>query len=222
MKSVAILGDSGAGKSSLLCRWVDGVFNPYIGPSIGNSFKITQCELEEGSFDAKLIDFPGTMNETGPEMQVMEKISGAIIVIDLSNQNALNSIFKWVKVARSRNIKLPIAVFANKTDARIISSEMCQSEAQKYNAQYNEISVKMNEGIDEAFGDFMYSVYNFDNKEFSLSQQPQQPQQTPQNSVNDNENNNNSTNKNNNDDITQVSGRMEIEDAETEGGCCRI
>ena len=217
-KKIFVLGDDFSGKTSLISQWVDGVYSENVSHTSAISFKKASCELENTSFEAKIIDLPESQSVLSPDMSGIMNADGVIIVLDLTNPNSLQSLGKWVHFSRSCNYNLPIVVVGNKMDLMNdikIRSEDIRAECSKFNAHYFDVSAKTGYCVDDAFGEIMNMVANnntapmgqmppsqsYQNPQQQQQQyQQQQPQAIPQQKP--------------------YSTNMNID--EDDGGCCRI
>ncbi|KAH6925541.1 hypothetical protein HPB50_006889 [Hyalomma asiaticum] len=135
---VLVIGDFGVGKTSLIRRYTEGVFNPAYKITIGVDFSIKQLIYDSKKhITLQLWDIAGH-ERFGYMTRVYYKYAAAaVIVYDLSRPTTLQSVLKWkadltAKVEQPNGRPLPVLLVANKCDlgtlphnARFLS-DFCQ------------------------------------------------------------------------------------------------
>lgn len=129
---VLVIGDFGVGKTSLIRRYTEGVFNPAYKITIGVDFSLKHLVWNNKKhITLQLWDIAGH-ERFGYMTRVYYKYAtAAVIVFDLSRPATLRSVLKWkedlcAKVSQPSGRPLPVLLVANK----------CDLEAHPYNARF--------------------------------------------------------------------------------------
>ncbi|KAL3226268.1 hypothetical protein MRX96_025178 [Rhipicephalus microplus] len=119
---VLVIGDFGVGKTSLIRRYTEGVFNPAYKITIGVDFSLKHLVYNGNKhITLQLWDIAGH-ERFGYMTRVYYKYAtAAVIVYDLSRPATLHSVLKWkadlaAKVELPNGRPLPVLLVANKCD----------------------------------------------------------------------------------------------------------
>ena len=161
---IAIVGDGGVGKSSILEAKKSNTFDQYKKITIGVDFKLIPLEIkdEKGKESTFL-----TMDLGGQERfhfihdAYIKGIKGAIILFDVTRMKSFDNIPRWNELIRLENPDIPILVIGNKID--LVEDEEIQlyindlEELKNSHSCYDKIegfcftSAKQLKGVAEAF-----------------------------------------------------------------------
>jgi small GTP-binding protein len=154
---VCVLGDEGVGKTSLIRRFTENLFEEdYTGQRrIHNTDELYVSIVEKGLPRSDVItlniwDLVGevTMN------QALINAKGALLVCDMSDKNTLYPVEYWKNQLFSKAGEVPVIVVGNKTDLSSetgISEENLKGMAGKLKAPYMLTSAKSGEKVDDIF-----------------------------------------------------------------------
>ena len=164
---ICILGDIGTGKSSLLNRLCNNQLMLMYSSTIGVDFKIYHTYLEDYNVNIKLQiwDTAGQEKFLSIVRTYFRKMSGCVIVYDVTNVRSFNNLEKWIDELHQNCSKIPIiAVAGNKTDLnkqREVERKQLKEwvSKQENDIIYNEISVKNDENINSIFKDLTQQIY---------------------------------------------------------------
>jgi small GTP-binding protein len=128
-----LLGDMGAGKSSLVLRFVKGQFFDYQESTIGAAF-LTQCvAVNDATVKFEIWDTAGQERYHSLAPMYYRGAAAAIIVYDISSQSSFARAKSWVKeLQRQGNASLVMALAGNKADLSAEKREVEASEAEAY------------------------------------------------------------------------------------------
>ncbi|KAJ3440151.1 ras and ef-hand domain-containing protein [Anaeramoeba flamelloides] len=151
---VVVLGESAAGKTSILLRYAKNYFTSTIEPTIGASN--FQKTVDLGDYKIKLLVWDTAGQERFHSLAKMyyRGAKGAIIVYDCTNLNSFKKAKLWVEEIKkegSPNVK--IALVGNKID--LPNKQVNIKKAKKF-AEENELlffqtSAKTGQGVVKAF-----------------------------------------------------------------------
>ena len=154
---VCVLGDEGVGKTSLIRRFTENVFQEdYAGQKrIHKAEELYVSIVEKGLPRSDVItlniwDLVGdvTMN------QALINAKGALLVCDMGDKNTLYPVEYWRNELFSKAGEVPVIVVGNKTDLYSetgISEENLKGMAGKLKAPYMLTSAKNGDNVDEVF-----------------------------------------------------------------------
>jgi small GTP-binding protein len=159
-----INGDFKVGKTSLIKRFVENIFNETYISTIGVEISKKSVVMnEDTSINFVLWDIGGQVGSMAPyRRRFYEGASAAFIVIDRTRLNNLESVKKWykeIKTSVSRNI--PVVIVGNKSDLQeeiVISEEEIKVVAKQLGFHYILTSARTGENVNEAF---LYIAYRF-------------------------------------------------------------
>ncbi|ELP91941.1 hypothetical protein EIN_400010 [Entamoeba invadens IP1] len=143
---IVVLGSGAVGKSSITVRFVQGIFLVKYDPTIEDSYR-KQLEHEGQQYVLEILDTAGTEQFTAMRDLYMKTGQGFVLVYSIIAQSTYNDLEpiheQIVRVRDSDDV--PIIVVGNKCDLesqRIVSKEDGQALADKYKADFLEVSAK--------------------------------------------------------------------------------
>ena len=115
---ILIAGDGGVGKTTLLRRYIDGVFDDSTIQTIGVDFFIKELHLEDlkASCTLQLWDLGGQERFRHMLDSFVMGARGALLLFDLTNMPKIEDVLNWVNIVRSHDINLPILFVGTKLD----------------------------------------------------------------------------------------------------------
>ena len=167
----------GVGKSSLLSKYVRGIFPTSPLPTIAIEFATKIIQLKEGGYvKAQIWDTAGQEKYKSLTKSYYTNAKGALLIFDISNKESFLSIDKWISDLQSITGKnIIIILIGNKSDLEIerkVSYEEGIIKAKKHNLFYLETSALLNTNIEKAFNiltEMIYQNYLVDtNKEIPV------------------------------------------------------
>ncbi|KAK1172878.1 ras-related protein Rab-31-like [Acipenser oxyrinchus oxyrinchus] len=129
---VCLLGDTGVGKSSIVCRFVQDHFDHNICPTIGASFltKTVPCGNELHKF--LIWDTAGQERFHSLAPMYYRGSAAAVIVYDITKLDSFITLKKWVKELKEHGPEdIVVAIAGNKSDLGDIR-EVPVKEAKEY------------------------------------------------------------------------------------------
>lgn len=164
-----VLGHPHVGKTSIMTRYVDGVFSPLWHASIGIDFKIVVLERDDGTMrKLQIWDHPcGKERFRAITQSYFRGAHGVLLVFSVDCRDSFEAVSQHLKSARQYGREQIIAhVVATKTDVepsqRVVTEEEAQEFCDKEGLTYHEVSSKNDTGIDETFSDIVSELEEVD------------------------------------------------------------
>eukprot|EP01147_Barroeca_monosierra_P000295 gene295-3665_t len=156
---VIVIGDPFVGKTSLVNRYSQGLFEENYKRTLGVDFALKLVERpNQPSVYLQLWDIAGQDTPSTLTRVYFRHAAACILVFDLSNRNSFDGIHKWMqevqnKVYDSESGPIPTILLGNKCDLR--SQEVSDEDIEQMKSQYNllgcfKTSAKNNTNIEKA------------------------------------------------------------------------
>jgi small GTP-binding protein len=149
-----VVGDAAVGKTSLLVRYVKGIFNPTYILTIGVAFHVKDIVVGDNVLRMQVWD-TGGQERFGPIRQLYYRgAKGVLLVYDRSNLESYNRIEYWVNEVKRACGKVPLVLVANKADLpEKVKSEEGMKIAEEHSMVFVETSAKEDTNVDVAFSE---------------------------------------------------------------------
>ena len=162
----AVLGDAGAGKTSLVNQFVEEKFKEDYKATMGVNIIMKTVKLEKIDSNVRLIlwDIAGQEQYEKTIQAYYEGCTGALFVFDITRYSSFVNIeFKWLEDYKKHVEKIgPCILIGNKTDLldqRYVFKDDGKKLAERINAiDYIETSAKTGDNVDSPFLTLMYDI----------------------------------------------------------------
>ncbi|GMJ14208.1 ARABIDOPSIS RAB GTPASE HOMOLOG F2B, RAB GTPASE HOMOLOG F2B [Hibiscus trionum] len=152
---LVLLGDVGAGKSSLVLRFVRGQFVEFQESTIGAAFFSQTVAVNDATVKFEIWDTAGQERYHSLAPMYYRGAAAAIIVYDITNQASFERAKKWVQELQSQgNPNMVTALAGNKADLldeRKVASEATNTYAQENGLFFMETSAKTASNVNDIF-----------------------------------------------------------------------
>ena len=152
---VLLLGNSDVGKSSLLLRFVDSVWNESFVPTIGVDFKVKTLDIGEKRVKMQIWDTAGQERFRNVVATYFRGSNGILLIYDITSRESFKNLESWlIEIEKNASENVLKILIGNKNDLeneRVISKEEGQDFANRYSMQFIETSAKMDTNVSEAF-----------------------------------------------------------------------
>lgn len=153
---VLVAGPPGAGKTSLLRRYIKDKFDESTIMTIGVDFFLKNLEINENlNCSLQLWDFGGQKQFEKLHETYVEGASGALILIDLTRVPSMEVVDKWMNIVRLEKHDLPVILLGSKSDLKdliIVDEEFMRKVMDKYSINhYLKTSAKTGINVDKSF-----------------------------------------------------------------------
>jgi GTPase SAR1 family protein len=155
---IAIVGDAGIGKSSLISRYCYDVFFKQYRPTIGIEFAIKPiCDPEIGDIKAQFWDMSGRGNFKFFCNGYLLDAHGIIIAFDVTDRSSMENAFTYINEIKTRfrdnNRRLPKFCFIGLKAE--LGTNWCLNSSKKYEHELYCASAKENIGVSDALSSFI-------------------------------------------------------------------
>jgi len=113
---ILVAGEGGAGKTSLLRKYVDGMFDESSVMTIGVDFFTKEIEFDNSHCSLQLWDLGGQKRFRNLLDSFVMGARGALLLFDLTKMPKIGDILEWVNIVRLHDISLPILLIGTKLD----------------------------------------------------------------------------------------------------------
>ena len=171
---VLLLGNSDVGKSSLLLRFVDSLWNDAFVPTIGVDFKVKTLEINNKKVKMQIWDTAGQERFRTVVSTYFRGAHGILLLYDVTNKDSFKNLENWlIEIEKNSSDKVLKILVGNKcdlSDDREIQTEEGQAFAVRNGMEFMETSAKMNTNVSEAFETLGKLMIEFNSKGNNNSQ----------------------------------------------------
>ncbi|KAG8385141.1 hypothetical protein BUALT_Bualt03G0010900 [Buddleja alternifolia] len=148
---LVLLGDVGAGKSSLVLRFVKGQFIEFQESTIGAAFFSQTVAVNDATVKFEIWDTAGQERYHSLAPMYYRGAAAAIIVYDITNQASFDRAKKWVQELQAQgNPNMVMALAGNKSDL-LDGRKEAQTYAQENGLFFMETSAKAATNVNDLF-----------------------------------------------------------------------
>ncbi|KAF9945587.1 hypothetical protein BGZ65_010588 [Modicella reniformis] len=158
-----LIGSSGTGKSSLLTRFVDGVFlaPDEISATIGVDIKV--IDVEGKKYKLTIWDTAGQERFRTLTSSYYRGAQGVILVYDVSNRDSFNDLQTWFNeldtyCSSKEVVRMIVGNKVDKESSREVSRQEGQDLARKLQTLFVECSAKTKLGVQQAFDELVQQI----------------------------------------------------------------
>ena len=152
---VLLIGNSDVGKSSLILRYVDQIWNDVFVPTIGVDFKVKSLEVDKKMVKMQIWDTAGQERFRNVISSYFKGAHGILLIYDITSKDSFKELENWLgeveKKANSQVLKILIGNKCDLEDNREISKDEGEAFAMRNGMQFMETSAKDNTNVNEAF-----------------------------------------------------------------------
>ena len=126
---VCIFGDGGVGKTTLIRRYLTGMFDSTLKMTIGVDFHIKQIEIENKRITLQIWDFAGEERFRILLPSYVRGAKGGIFMFDITRYSSLINLDEWLEVVKTVHKDIPLMMVGGKldlNDQRSITSEIAK------------------------------------------------------------------------------------------------
>ena len=154
---IILAGQENVGKSSLIARFCDNVFNEEMQSTIGVSFKRKKIQVEKNiMIDVNIWDFGGEERYRLLFPAYLNGASAALILYDTTNRESFEDIQNWIQIIDENTDNIVKVIIGAKSDL-VEKKEVPFEEARALSSELKcggipiETSSKTGENVEQAF-----------------------------------------------------------------------
>jgi len=158
---ILVIGQSGVGKSSLLLRFTEDVFDPDQPATIGVDFKVKTVDIDGNLVKLAIWDTAGQERFRTLTPSYYRGAQGAILVYDVTSRASFEKLDPWLGELQQYTTKQNIVkmLVGNKIDKdRVVSREEGLQFARRHAMLFIEASAKSKEGVQTAFEELVQKI----------------------------------------------------------------
>ena len=139
---VIVIGDSGVGKSCLLHRYTEDIYEPYYIATIGVDFKVDTFERQGKIVKLQLWDTAGQERFRTIITTYYRSAHGVMLCYDVTDRETFTHLQRWVKeVEEYARDNIPFVLVGLKADLpKVVSTEEAAEFADMHNMKHIEVS----------------------------------------------------------------------------------
>eukprot|EP00995_Heteronema_vittatum_P002149 NODE_1308_length_1003_cov_1362.149895_g910_i0.p1 GENE.NODE_1308_length_1003_cov_1362.149895_g910_i0~~NODE_1308_length_1003_cov_1362.149895_g910_i0.p1 ORF type:complete len:213 (+),score=44.55 NODE_1308_length_1003_cov_1362.149895_g910_i0:74-712(+) len=157
-----VIGDAGVGKTSLLLRYTDDIFDYNYLATIGVDFRIQTLEENGQLVKMQIWDTAGQERFRTITRGYYRGASAVLLCFDLTDAESFQHCASWVKdveaYCSADCVVFLIGTKADQTDRRVVSQAEATAFAEENGMKYVETSAKRNQGVEGAFREVITGV----------------------------------------------------------------
>ena len=150
-----LIGNSSVGKSSLLFRFCENVWDDNFVPTIGVDFKLKSIEVNGKKVKLQIWDTAGQERFKNIPSSYQRGGNGVLVVYDITDRESFENLTSWlIEIEKNANKNVYKLLIGNKCDLedqRKISTQEGKEFAESNGMKFIETSAKDNTKVQEAF-----------------------------------------------------------------------
>jgi small GTP-binding protein len=115
-KKICLLGDFAVGKTSLVRRYIEGIFEDTYLSTIGVNISRKVLTRESDQLHMMIWDLAGGENFSGQDRNYLRGAAGALLVCDLTRPETLQILYSYAQKLQELNPEARMVIAANKAD----------------------------------------------------------------------------------------------------------
>ncbi|KAL8580731.1 hypothetical protein ACOMHN_018403 [Nucella lapillus] len=166
-----LVGDTGVGKTCLICQYAENHFNPIHVTTIGVDFKLKMADIRGMTVKMQIWDTAGQERFEAITKQFYRRAMGVVLVFDICSRSSFESLAKWLLYVKEfSQPETQVIMLGNQCDReaqRQVSTALAQKFAEDNNLRYYETSAKDPSSLDKPFQHLCEEI--LDHKERTIS-----------------------------------------------------
>ena len=150
-----LVGDSSVGKTALVCRFADDVFEANFVATIGIDFKIKTLDIGGQRVKLQVWDTAGQERFRTITHSYYRGANGILLVYSITDRRTFDHVAKWLDdISSLAADDVEVVIVGNKSDLedkRIVSTNAGETLASENNVRFLETSAKEDTNVTQAF-----------------------------------------------------------------------
>ena len=145
--SIITLGEASVGKTSIINRYINNIFDDYTISTIGCDFKMHFITIDDKKIRMKIWDTAGQERFNSIQNQYYKNVDGVLLVFDKTSLSTFENLNKWFEKIEKHSPKNCIVALAGNKKDLTNKIEVEDDYAEKYYS----VSAQNGENIKEIF-----------------------------------------------------------------------
>eukprot|EP01121_Diplochlamys_sp_Union-15-3_P017981 TRINITY_DN644_c0_g1_i1.p1 TRINITY_DN644_c0_g1~~TRINITY_DN644_c0_g1_i1.p1 ORF type:complete len:205 (-),score=26.85 TRINITY_DN644_c0_g1_i1:35-619(-) len=164
--TIALIGSSGVGKTSLYYRFLDKKFEDGVATVTSGDFRIKEIPINGQSITIKLVDTAGEEKYHSISHTVY-RADAFVVVFDVSKQETFDLLQNWISNIEAYSKDKSFIIVGNKIDlTREVNTSTAKTFADSYKCLYLETSAKTGQNVDDVFVNLIKVLLNRSKEDF--------------------------------------------------------
>jgi small GTP-binding protein len=159
---VVVLGSAGVGKTALLDRVANNVFNNTQIPTVGAQYVSVEMKVENEVCTFELWDIAGQEVFRSLVGFYTRDAAGVFLVFDLTHRQSYTDLPQWLELLQESAPTVKVIIFGNKSDLaseREVAADSADEFATEHGCCYYEGSAKTGFGVRDAFDKMAETIF---------------------------------------------------------------
>ena len=165
---LCLLGDSNAGKTSLLTRFCDNIFKESYNNTIGVDFKVVTLKYKNKIIKVHIWDTAGQERFKSIAVNYFRSAHGFIFIYDITDEDSFKNIENWVDLAfKNTNSAVINFLVGNKNDReedRKVDKKAGEELSKEKQLIFFEASAKTSDNVEKLFQYCTYKLIQYFDK----------------------------------------------------------
>ncbi|CAD8097052.1 unnamed protein product [Paramecium sonneborni] len=175
---IVLIGSQNVGKSSIMARFIDQVFNDSYLSTVGVDFRIKTLSIQDKTIKMQIWDTAGQERFQALTQSHYKGAHGCIAVYDVTSERSFEDAKKFLKLVIEEHGLIPEACYliANKVDLinkRVILVKSGSDFAQDLGVNYLETSAKTGDNVNQLFLELGKIILNLVDQKRTNAQPPE-------------------------------------------------
>lgn len=154
---IVLLGEGSVGKTSLVLRYTENLFNDKHIETQQAAFKTKKLTLDGRRVELNVWDTAGQERYQALGPLYYRDANGALLVFDITDEDSFDRVKRWIKeLKKMLGNDIVLSIVGNKIDLekdRQVPIKTAEEYAKSVNAKLYHTSAKLNKGVEELFTD---------------------------------------------------------------------
>ena len=151
---ILLVGDTSVGKTSILSKYIDDIFEENQISTIGVEYKVKSLIINGRKINLRIWDSSGQERFRSITQSFFRNAEGILYIFDLTEKKTFEGVKQWLIDSESYNLNIKKILVGNKVDLiekRKVEKEIIDNFVKKIQLKYYEMSAKDGTNIDNVF-----------------------------------------------------------------------
>ena len=151
---ILLVGDTSVGKTSILSKYIDDIFEENHISTIGVEYKVKSLFVNERKIKLCIWDSSGQDRFRSITQSFFRNADGILFIFDLTEKNTFEGVKQWLIDSESYDLNIKKILVGNKVDLiekRKVEKEIIDNFVNRMQLKYYEMSAKDGTNVDNVF-----------------------------------------------------------------------